>query len=485
MTNDVSTQELQTCEPLLLSTTKSMTIDAFKQELQSCEQILSSSADRSQKIYQRVEGWVIEYPEFTKLVDGQMHTFWPHDEPEVDNDVNDLRVNISAAEREAITFLQLLFTHYELRAGDDYWIGRIARRFKRPEFQRMATMFAAVEMNSHAPFYNKGNEVLYLDNAEFYSKWRTDPILVDRMAFIEEVVGSADDLISIGGFTFIEGAVLYANFAFFKHFQAQECGKDAIKNFCRGINLSVGDENTHAVGGALLFRRLLAERKLTKEQLEKLAKIFYQLAAIIYEHEAHIIDRIFSFGHIDGITAKNMKDFIKHRINLCLNNLGLEGCYNEEELDGFIASWFYKNIAAIQFHDFFTGGGSEYDSNWSRDLFGTVFDPEHPDFYQPIYLEGPKDDGIFNDLDKYIVFGKDDCRFCTEVKEILLEDNITAEFNMIGENIEREEYLAFMQEKTGLQPTTVPQVFRKMLNGDLIYVGGGEAFVLDLAHLTI
>ena len=304
-----------------------MSIKNLLEKLRVTEDVLKRTADRSQKIYQPVEGWVVEYPEVEKIVDGQMHTFWPWDEHKVANDTEDLRTNCTFAEKEAIIYCLLLFTHYELRVGEDYWMQRIGRRFPRPEFQRMATMFAAVELNSHAPFYNQANQVLYLDNEDFYSRWKEDDILSERMEFIEAMASSKDDLISIAGFSFIEGAILYSSFAFFKHFQAQECGKDLIKNFCRGINLSVGDENTHAVGGAWLFRHLLNERNLNDDEKKALADLIYDVADIAYHHEAHIVDKIFGFGNIKGISAVNLKAFVKHRINLCLNNLGLEELY--------------------------------------------------------------------------------------------------------------------------------------------------------------
>ena len=46
----------------------------FKENIKKTEELLKDSADRSQKIYQPVEGWIIEYPEFDKIVDQQMHT---------------------------------------------------------------------------------------------------------------------------------------------------------------------------------------------------------------------------------------------------------------------------------------------------------------------------------------------------------------------------------------------------------------------------
>lgn len=328
---------------------------------------------RTEKIYQPVEGWVIEYENIDKMADEQFDALWPWNEPEVENDIADLRVNCTESEKHGIITTLKLFTHYEIHAGDDYWTGRFMNTFPRPEFKRLGSLFGAVEMNSHAPFYNKINESLYLDTEEFYGEWRSSEVLRERMKFIGKIIGSEDDLLSLAGFSFIEGAVLYSSFAFLKHFQAQECGKDLIKNICRGVNLSVGDENLHAVGGATVFQILKKERNLTSEQEELLADIITKIAVECYEHEAEIVEMLFSKGEIPGLTKQSLLDFVKHRINICLENLGVKPLFDKEELDGFIESWFYRNINSFQMHDFFSGGGSEYSINWKRERFGKVW----------------------------------------------------------------------------------------------------------------
>lgn len=321
-----------------------------------------------------VEGWIIEYPKYATLADSQMHSFWPFDEVEVDNDVQDLRVRLSPSERHGVITVLKLFTLYELNAGSDYWADRFMSRFPRPEFQRMASMFSAVELNSHAPFYNKINELLFLDTEEFYSEWKTNPILKSRMSFIGKCIGSSNDLVSLGAFSFIEGAVLYSSFAFIKHFQSQDCGKDLLKNVCRGINLSVADENTHAVGGAMTYRDLIDQANLTKEEVMVLQEKMVSVAQEVYEHESEIIEMIYEEGEIPNLSKQSMKDFVKHRCNLCLQNLGIDPIYPEEGLDGFIKGWFYKNINSVQFHDFFTGNGSEYNMKWKEPKFGSVWE---------------------------------------------------------------------------------------------------------------
>lgn len=329
---------------------------------------------RTERIYQEPEGggWRIEYPTFDKLADEQMNTFWPWNEPDVQNDLQDLRVRLTKAELHGITTTLLLFTRYEMVAGGEYWANRVMKTFKRPEIQRMASMFSAVEMNSHAPFYDQINKVLNLDTPEFYAQWEKIETLRKRMVFIKNAINSDDDLYSLGAFTFIEGAVLFASFGFIKHFQSPECNKDLLKNTNRGINLSVSDENTHAIGSGALFQTIVNERgiKGTKEY-DDLVKTIEKVAHEVLEHEIEIIDLIFEEGDIKGITKANMVDFVKHRINVCMEYLGMEPLY--DNLDGVIESWFYKGVTNLVFHDFFTGAGSEYHINWREDAFGKVW----------------------------------------------------------------------------------------------------------------
>lgn len=324
-------------------------------------------------IYNQPEGWVIEYPQFSELADQQMHVFWPWDEPKVENDIQDLRVHMTEAEYTGTVELLRLFTLYEMHVGDDWWSQRVMKKFKRPEIQRMASMNSCVEFNSHAPFYNKINELLFLDNEEFYSSWKDVEVLKERMSFIEEHARSKNDLISAGVFSMMEGAVLYSSFAFLKHFQSQECGKDLLKNVCRGIDQSVGDENIHALGGALLFKTIYKESNFNKEEKEYISNLMRNVALKIHQHEEGVIDIMFKGGYIKGITKEQLKDFVKHRCNLCLEELGIKPVFTEE-LDTFIQGWFYNNINSVKLHDFFTGHGSEYNIKVDEQAFGKVWE---------------------------------------------------------------------------------------------------------------
>lgn len=320
--------------------------------------------EKYNKVYGEVDGYVVTFPEIDKLADEQAHVFWPHSEIAVENDAQDLKFNMTEGELHGMIETLRLFTQYEISVGQDYWVGRVSKKFKLPEIQRMATMFAAVEFNSHMPFYSKVNELLNLNTKEFFGEWRGIEDLRKRMEFISEAVKSEDDALSIAAFSMIEGSVLYSNFAFIKHFQAPLYSKDLMKNTCRGVDMSVGDEHLHSLGGAMLFN-------LVCEDKEKYKEAVYRMAKEILAHEEAIVERIFSKG-IPKLNKEDILSFVKQRIDLCLENLGYEPLFNDTNTT--VADWFYQNTTSIKLHDFFSGGtGSEYSINWNPEKFKEVW----------------------------------------------------------------------------------------------------------------
>lgn len=315
------------------------------------------------------EAYVFDYDIPVAMAKAQNEVFWLADEIKVEKDVQDIMVNMTESERHGVITVLKLFTLYELVAGKEYWGNRIMKAFPRPDIQMMASSFSYFELNVHAPFYNKLNEALHLNTEEFYLSYAKDPLLKERMSFIEKMVCSKDDLLSTAIFSMVEGAVLYSAFAFLKHFQS--VGKNKLLNVVRGINFSVRDENLHCLGGAWLYNQCKEEMIEAGEKDEAyyldIEKQIIEAAHTIYEHEARIVDMIFEEGPMEGVTDVQMKRFIESRINICLKNLNItkqfESTYNP------IADWFYDGINAYQMNDFFTGVGNGYNRNWSENQF--------------------------------------------------------------------------------------------------------------------
>jgi len=338
------------------------------------------------RIMTPTDSYVTVYPEFIKLADTQFEDCrWTHKEIAVEKDKQDMMVNVNDAARHAITTGLKLFTRYEMFAGIEYWNGRVLKAFPRPEVQRMATVFGAFELQVHAPFYNKLNEVLGLDTDEFYTSYVDDPVLNERVKFLDKAVDSKDDLLSIAVFSMMEGAVLFSNFALFKSFQSQ--GHNYIGNTVRGIDQSVVDEGLHQIGGATLFRRAIEELKelmspeAFKRMWKSLCNKIRRAGKKLAEHEFRITDMLMSKGDIGtGITAESMKQFVMSRINICLNDLGVPVLYTKKQIgENRIAGWFYGGVQKFQMNDFFVGKGREYTTTWNERAFTWFVEDKKPE----------------------------------------------------------------------------------------------------------
>jgi len=318
--------------------------------------------------------YITDYPIAIEFAKQQAEIIWFPDEIEVEKDLHDLKTNCTKAEYHGVISTLKLFTLYELNVGNDYWQNYVSKVFPRPDIQRMAATFAFMEIGVHAPFYNKINEVLGLDNEEFYNSYKEDEVLANRIAWLGKRTEKRDTvyniLKSVGIFSMIEGAILYSSFAFLKHFNS--AGKNSCININAGINFSAKDENLHSTAGAWLFRTLLQEAKddgqVTSIFLEELIRELEETAKVILEHESIIIDKIFEKGSIKGITANQLIHFVGSRLDVCLVNLGFKGIFNPKR--NVIAKWFYKDVESTGIlHDFFSSQGSSYTRSWKEKSF--------------------------------------------------------------------------------------------------------------------
>ena len=317
--------------------------------------------------------YTIDYKTAIEFAKQQSEIFWLPDEIEVEKDLHDLKTNFTEAEYHGVISTLKLFTLYELNVGNDYWQNYVSKVFPRPDIQRMATTFAFMEIGVHAPFYNRINEVLGLDNDEFYTAYMDDEVLNNRMKWISKRVSKRDTvyniLKSVGIFSMIEGAILYSSFAFLKHFNNN--GKNKLVNVNAGINFSAIDETLHSQAGAWLFRTLLDEAvqdgAITESELVKLRQELEDTTRIILEHEAVIIGKIFEKGNIKGISDKQLIHFVESRLDICLENLGYKHIFNPTYNP--IAQWFYKDLESSTLHDFFSSQGSDYNRAWTEGKF--------------------------------------------------------------------------------------------------------------------
>jgi ribonucleotide reductase beta subunit family protein with ferritin-like domain len=91
------------------------------------------------------------------------------------------------------------------------------------------------------------------------------------------------------------------------------------------------------------------------------------MVEVAIKHEFDIIDKLFEFGEVDGVSSEQLKAFVKSRANLVLSHPGFHPLYNVDKNP--IAEWFYPSITNYSSNDFFTGIGREYKRTWDQNSF--------------------------------------------------------------------------------------------------------------------
>ena len=313
------------------------------------------------------DSYVADYPQAVKAAIAAQSVFWTAEELGVEKDEDDVRLNLTPGERHGLCVVQSIITQYELMiGGDELWGGKIQQLFPRHEIARACATFAFFELGVHAPFYDLINKTLHQATDEFYTAWRSDPVLAERIAFVEEKTASSDALEVTAALAFLEGAVLFSAFAFFKSFNVR--GHNMLPHFVAGIDGSAKDENFHSQFSSWLFRQCREERiaagNHTPEQDARLTQLIREMALQVYEHECRIIEMIFTQGGIRTITADEMRHFVRDRINLVLGYLGMKELFPERA--GTVSEWFYTQLSTFKFSDFFAATQLQYRRDWRR-----------------------------------------------------------------------------------------------------------------------
>ena len=308
-----------------------------------------------------------DYPQATASAKEQTRIIWFAEELGVEKDEGDIRTKCTEGERHGITTVLKLFTQYELMlGGEEFWGGKVAKMFPRPEIQRMAATFSFIELGVHAPFYSLINESLGIATDEFYSSWKDNPVLTDRMAFIDRYAASDNPLEATAAFAFMEGVVLFSNFAFLKSFNVG--GFNLIPHITAGIDASSKDENLHAMASAWLFRQCLDERKelnlISGVEEFLLEDAAHSMALEVYAHEEAICDIIFEKGGIRTIEKEEILHFIRDRINMVMSYLGYNKMFDQEA--GIVSDWFYSQLNSYKYSDFFSAQQIQYVRDWKK-----------------------------------------------------------------------------------------------------------------------
>ena len=296
-----------------------------------------------------------EYPVYyTEGCLKQAQAFWLHTEISMQSDIKDWNEKLTPKEKSLVGNILLGFAQTEC-AVSDYWTQKVVSWFPKHEIKQMAMMFGSQE-TVHAVAYSYLNETLGLED---YEAFLHEPATADR--FENLVAYSGDSHVGIGRSlavfsAFAEGVSLYSAFAVLYSFQM----RNLLKGIGQQMKWSVRDESLHSKMGCQLFRHMCDENN----QLAHLCKAdIIKAAETMVDLEIKYIDKMFEMGDIEGISANDLKHFIKKRTNEKLVELGYADLSGHFVFNGSAASnldWFYHLTGGHTHTDFFAIRSTDY-----------------------------------------------------------------------------------------------------------------------------
>ena len=264
------------------------------------------------------------YPWAVDLVKKHEEIHWVEDEAELSEDVQDWRTKLNEGEKEFITHILRLFTQSDVQVGQNYHEFLIPK-FKNNEIRNMLASFANRE-GVHQRAYALLNDTLGLPEEDFH-KFLEYSEMADKIEYMQDnnIQTHTGLALALAQSVFNEGMSLFASFVMLLNFQ--RFGK--MKGMGTIVEWSIRDESMHVQGNAKLFRTFCDEhpRIVTDELKSKI----YQMSKDAVALEDKFIKLAFKGNAIEGLTEKEVKQYIRHIADRRLLQLGMKPKFNVKD----------------------------------------------------------------------------------------------------------------------------------------------------------
>ena len=214
------------------------------------------------------------------------------------------------------------------------------------------TAFAAME-TVHVAAYSHLLDTIGMPESE-YSAFMKYKEMKDKYDYMQGFnVNSKEDIAkTVAVFSaFTEGLQLFASFAILLNFPRH----NKMKGMGQIVTWSVRDETLHCNSMIRIFKEFIKENP--EIWTPKLKKELYEACRTIIEHEDAFIDLAFEMGPMEGLTAQEVKDYIRFIGNRRLVQLGLEPIYDVQKNP---LGWLDTMLNAVEHMNFFEGRATEY-----------------------------------------------------------------------------------------------------------------------------
>jgi ribonucleoside-diphosphate reductase beta chain len=287
------------------------------------------------------------YPKAYDYFLKQQQAHWLFTEVAMNGDIKNWKFNLTDSEKSVIGGVLKGFIQMETLVGE-YWSSKIVNWFKHPEIVMMATTFSSFEA-IHTAGYAYLNDSLGIEDYDAFLYEPTAKAKIERLLHVENTNDKSNIAKSLAIFSgFVEGVSLFSSFAILLNFSRF----NKLKGVGQIIGWSILDESLHSEAGCWLFREFIKENP--EIWTDELKKEIYEAARITISIEDNFIDKVFEKGEIEGISVKDVKQFIRNRANTKLGDLGLKT--NWKNIDQEIIAkmgWFDTISSGLSQTDFF------------------------------------------------------------------------------------------------------------------------------------
>jgi|TARA_R110000744_G_scaffold177540_2_gene296447 ribonucleotide reductase beta subunit family protein with ferritin-like domain len=293
------------------------------------------------------------YPWAVDLTKKHEEIHWVEDEAELSEDVQDWKTKLSDKEKVFITHVLRLFTQSDVQVGENYH-ELLIPKFKNNEVRNMLASFANRE-GVHQRAYALLNDTLGLPDEDFHAFLEYKE-MADKIAFMKEGNSSSHMglALSLAQSVFNEGMSVFASFVMLLNFQ--RFGK--MKGMATIVEWSIRDETLHVQGNAKLFREFCEEHpRVVNDELK--SKI-YQMAENAVALEDKFIQLAFKGNEVQGLTKKEVRDYIRHIADRRLLQLGMKPSFKQKTNP---LPWLDWVLNGASHDNFFEKRVTEYSAN--------------------------------------------------------------------------------------------------------------------------
>lgn len=291
--------------------------------------------------------WAVEYAtEHEKL-------HWGEWEAKLQDDLTQWKTKLSEQEINHITQILRLFTQSDVAVGTNY-LEHYIPKFKNNEIRAMLSSFANREF-VHQRSYALLNDTLGLPEEEF-SAFADYEQMQEKLEFMADIdtTSYAGLAQAVARSAINEGMSLFSAFVMLINYT--RFGK--MRGMGEIVQWSIRDETMHAEGMTKLFRVFCEEHPRIvndgfKEQI-------YGMVREAVALEDKVIDLAYEMGPIEGLTAEEVKEYIRYIADRRLIQLGLKGNYGVKENP---LEWLEPLISSTSHDNFFETVVTEYNAD--------------------------------------------------------------------------------------------------------------------------